>query len=204
MRASSTREHIIDVAARAFAAHGLDGTSLNDLVRASRVSKGAFYFHFPSKEELALACFRTKQEELIRRVMSEEAPQRAADRVRFLMRRRAQLVREDPSLGCVTRLGSELNVRSRPGSTYAAFQDLGLELIEGVIRDGQQRREFRSELDAKVAAEAVYAGVLGIDVLSLLRSDGRDLEARSEALTELILRGLTHRDRERARLARRR
>ena len=34
---------------------------------ASGLTKGAFYHHFDSKEELALACFRYKQEELVQR-----------------------------------------------------------------------------------------------------------------------------------------
>ncbi|HZD71660.1 MAG TPA: TetR family transcriptional regulator, partial [Actinomycetes bacterium] len=120
-RADRTRAHIIEIAALAFAEHGYEGVSLNELVKASRVSKGAFYFHFSSKEELALAAFRVKQEELMARLLGEEAPTSVSERAAFLLRRRAALIREDPSLGCVTRLGSDLNVRSEPGSTYASF-----------------------------------------------------------------------------------
>lgn len=52
-RAERTRSLIIDTAARAFAESGFDGVSLNDLVLASGMSKGAFYFHFSNKEEVA-------------------------------------------------------------------------------------------------------------------------------------------------------
>jgi AcrR family transcriptional regulator len=189
-RADRTRSHIIETAALAFAERGFDGVSLNDLVRTSEVSKGAFYFHFPSKEELALACFRTKQEELLARLLADELPAAAADRVAHLLRRRARLVREDPSLGCVTRLGSELNVRSAPGSTYASFQDLALTLIADLIRDGQRAGEFRAGLDPDGAARTIFAAIVGTDVLSLLFSEGSDLPSRSEELTDLVLHGL--------------
>jgi AcrR family transcriptional regulator len=192
-RADRTRAHIIEIAALAFAEHGFDGVSLNELVRSSKVSKGAFYFHFASKDELALACFRAKQEELVARVLADDFPASAAERVVHLLERRTRLIREDPSLGCVTRLGSELNVRSGPGSTYASFQDLALTLIADFIRDGQRSDEFRADLDPDAAARAIFASIVGIDVLSLLISGGSDLEARTDELTDLILRGLVQR-----------
>ncbi len=54
-RARDTRNHILEVAAAAFAERGFAGTSLNQVLRDSGISKGALYFHFPSKEALAIA-----------------------------------------------------------------------------------------------------------------------------------------------------
>ena len=189
-RADRTRAHIIETAAQAFAEHGFDGVSLNDMVRASAVSKGAFYFHFPSKDELALACFRAKQEELVERLATGDVPASARERAAFLLRRRAELIREDPSLACVTRLGAELNVRSGPGSTYASFQDLGMAPIAELVRHGQRSQEFRGDLDPEAAAATIFAALVGMDVMSLLMSGGGDLERRTEDLIDLILHGL--------------
>ncbi len=185
-RAEITRTRLIDTAAIAFAKHGLDGVSFSDLVKASGLSKGAFYFHFPSKEDLALTVFRTKQEELVGRLLADPTPETAADRLVVLFRRRAQLLREEPGLGCVTRLGSELNVRSSPGSTYAGFLDLALEGIAGIVREGQASGEFRADLDPDAMARVIFASVVGMDTLSLLFSGGEDLEERSEELLRVI------------------
>ncbi len=189
-RAEATRARLIETAALAFAEHGFDAVSLNDLVEASGLSKGAFYFHFASKEDLALAAFRAKQEDLVARLLAEDAPLSAPEHLATLLRRRARLLREDASLACVTRLGSELNVRSGPGSAYASFQDLALGLIADLVREGQARREFRADLDPEGAARAIFASIVGIDVLALLSSGGKDLEDRSDELIELILPGL--------------
>lgn len=54
-RAEVTRSAILDGAARAFDAEGYHGTSLGDIVKEAGVTKGALYFHFGSKEELAQA-----------------------------------------------------------------------------------------------------------------------------------------------------
>jgi TetR/AcrR family transcriptional regulator, fatty acid metabolism regulator protein len=51
-RKSATRRRILDAATAVISQSGYHGTSVDDIVQASGSSKGAFYFHFPSKEEM--------------------------------------------------------------------------------------------------------------------------------------------------------
>ncbi|MER5732981.1 TetR family transcriptional regulator [Streptomyces sp. NPDC002138] len=52
-RAEITRQAILDGAAIAFDRSGFGATSLSDVVQHAGVTKGALYFHLPSKEALA-------------------------------------------------------------------------------------------------------------------------------------------------------
>src|SRR3954447_13166253 len=54
-KGARTRSVILEIAADSFATSGYAEVNLNDLVRRAGVTKGAFYFHFPSKESLAHA-----------------------------------------------------------------------------------------------------------------------------------------------------
>jgi AcrR family transcriptional regulator len=47
-----TREHIIQVAGRLFLQRNYDGVSIQDIIRAVGMTKGALYHHFTSKEQL--------------------------------------------------------------------------------------------------------------------------------------------------------
>ncbi|MCO1653579.1 TetR/AcrR family transcriptional regulator [Pseudonocardia humida] len=51
-RGRATREHIVAVATDLFAADGYEATSIEAVMRASGVSKGALYHHFPGKDAL--------------------------------------------------------------------------------------------------------------------------------------------------------
>jgi AcrR family transcriptional regulator len=49
------REELIDCAQRLFLAQGYEKTTINDVIAATGLSKGAFYHHFRSKEDLLAA-----------------------------------------------------------------------------------------------------------------------------------------------------
>jgi AcrR family transcriptional regulator len=54
-RALRTRNTILAAARRVFAERGYDGATVDDVADAAGCSKGAFYFHFSSKEQVLLA-----------------------------------------------------------------------------------------------------------------------------------------------------
>jgi AcrR family transcriptional regulator len=50
-----TRSRILDAAVTVFASKGYHDTKVDDIVSKSKTSKGAFYFYFPSKQDIFLA-----------------------------------------------------------------------------------------------------------------------------------------------------
>lgn len=57
-RAEATRQRIIDTAVDLFATRGYADTGLNDITAQAKVTTGAFYYHFASKEAVAVAIIR--------------------------------------------------------------------------------------------------------------------------------------------------
>lgn len=60
---SSTKRALLDNATKLFTDHGYAGTSLDEVVAAARVTKGALYHHFPSKLALFESVFMKCQED---------------------------------------------------------------------------------------------------------------------------------------------
>jgi AcrR family transcriptional regulator len=54
-RADTTRQRLIAAASRQFARRSYSMVSLDDILAEAELTKGAMYFHFPSKQALALA-----------------------------------------------------------------------------------------------------------------------------------------------------
>ena len=56
-RGEQTRQAILEQAAQIFSMRGYGGTSLDDLMNATHLTKGGIYNHFGSKDALMLAAF---------------------------------------------------------------------------------------------------------------------------------------------------
>jgi len=54
-KAPSTKQRILDAAFELFLSHGFDGTGVNQILHKTGLSKGAFYHHFKSKDEIYTA-----------------------------------------------------------------------------------------------------------------------------------------------------
>jgi AcrR family transcriptional regulator len=61
--AQRNREHILEVAKQEFTRSGAD-TSLDDIAKQAGVGPGTLYRHFPTREELLKAVYRTEMERL--------------------------------------------------------------------------------------------------------------------------------------------
>lgn len=82
-RADETRRRLLDAAAAVFAAKGYHDAAVDDIVHAADRSKGAAYFHFPSKRDIFTAVIERLAGLLEKKVegaiSAEEDPTRRLD-----------------------------------------------------------------------------------------------------------------------------
>jgi AcrR family transcriptional regulator len=68
---SATRRALLDNAAELFADRGYAGTSLDEVVSAARVTKGALYHHYQGKLDLFQAVFDRCESNAVKRINSD-------------------------------------------------------------------------------------------------------------------------------------
>src|SRR5690606_10937907 len=73
-----TRERLLEAATQVFSEKGYYATAVDDIVHASKTSKGSFYHFFPSKQEIFLALVDRLYGRLVSRVEEAIADQRGA------------------------------------------------------------------------------------------------------------------------------
>ena len=187
-RAAWTRRRILDTAAAEFAEHGYLGTSLNQLIAATGLAKGGFYFHFPSKEALALACLQDKQEQWIGKVMAAAMRhERALDQLVSIPHTLCDVYEEDPSYACVGKLSMELMERVPELAPEVRPALLAwVRLTSQLIRRAQQEGDVRPGLDPDAVAEVAVASIVGIEQMANCLSAGADFRRRVEAFVPLF------------------
>ena len=87
----------MEAATGVFARSGFDRATLDEIVREAGFSKGAFYVHFESKEDLFWAMLEeriSRQQEAFRQAVDHTRP--VADNVRTILSAVFGLLGEDP------------------------------------------------------------------------------------------------------------
>ena len=190
-RGEATRRHILDVAALAFAENGYRGISLNDIVRETGLTKGAFYFHFPSKEALAIAVFHGKQERWVGETMEALATKtRAIEKLEAMLDVGCGLYENDPSARVVGRLCIELATQEHASPILAAHLETWFELTAALVRQAQEEGDVREDLDPRQMAEAIVAAFIGTEQVSDALSGLSDFRRRIEGLRTLVFAAL--------------
>src|SRR5215470_20197323 len=135
----ATRASILQSAAEVFAERGYTDTTLSQLIARSGLTKGAFYFHFASKEQLALAVLEEKQRQW-REFVQEQvlARPRAIDQLLALGPAMIRLHREDPGAYSAQRLTRDLaRVPELADRVRAQTRDW-IELVAGLVSRAQR------------------------------------------------------------------
>lgn len=68
---SATRRTLVECAAQLFTEHGYAGTSLDEIVAAARVTKGALYHHYSGKQALFEAVFETTEDAAVQTISKQ-------------------------------------------------------------------------------------------------------------------------------------
>ena len=87
-----TRRKILQVARRIFARSGFEGASVDAIVRASGLSKGALYWHFPGKLDLYREIMQEEMRVIMEHFRIPEAMKGNVDPVSFLIERGRSLI----------------------------------------------------------------------------------------------------------------
>lgn len=186
-RARVTREAIMRAAAAEFDDRGYAAASLGAILDRTGVTKGAFYFHFPSKRDLALTIVR---EQAVRWRRLAEEPTTGKDPLTRL------LELSDVALSLF--LGSA-EVRAALRLSYErSVVDAGLAVPlpvwEGIAREqlraAQQQSLLRAEVDPAPVARVVNDAMVGARTTAEGVSDSPGLVERVDEMWRLLLPAL--------------
>ncbi|MGZ5872342.1 MAG: TetR/AcrR family transcriptional regulator [Bradyrhizobium sp.] len=177
-RGAATRSRIVEAAADLIYAHGVERTSLDDVMAASGVSKSQLYHYFADKDALVLEVIARQAE----RVLDAQRPHlEALDSLPALKAWRDAFVRLNKVLqyrGCpLGSLASELASDSEPARKRLAdsFSIWG-DRIENGLAKMQQRGELSASADPHDLALALLGAVEGGLLLSKTTHSSRPLE----------------------------
>jgi len=183
---TETRVHIMHCAFALFADKGYESTSMNDLVRKSGLSKGAFYHYFHNKQTLYQ---QTLHHYFLRFFATEPAPSTTLrDYTQQLWRGYAEMLRQlrevSPDLTAYYRLFLAA-VPLSDGAIQRHYQQARAELTRLAKLHLRQRKSGPS-IKPQAVADHILGLIEGTGLL-LVMNPTEDVEGRLEAALESYL-----------------
>jgi len=138
--AQRNREHILEVAKQEFTRSGAD-TSLDDIAKQAGVGPGTLYRHFPTREALLKAVYRTEMERLA------AAEQRFAETMPPIEALRAWLLLFVDSIATKQIIAPALNAlvgdpKKIFEASYAQVHDALRTLVKRAVKNGDIRKDL--------------------------------------------------------------
>jgi AcrR family transcriptional regulator len=190
-KGEATRAFLLRTAAQVFAERGYVAATQNELIAASGLTKGAFYFYFRSKADLALAVLQEQKgrwlTEVGERVLAQPNP---AAQLRELVPAMLALISTDPSAWSITRLSRELATEPDVAEHVSASTAQWVGFIADIVRRGQAGGSLRRGLDPGAVAAVLVGSFDGlkalVDVLEPPERAGQVFAERVQTLLAIV------------------
>jgi AcrR family transcriptional regulator len=184
-RSEATRRKIIGAAVDLFIDIGYAASGLGDIIERAELTKGAFYYHFESKEQLASAIIEEGTAELrkgFRSITESSAP--ALENMIHGVFVVAHFVVTDKYARAATQL---MRAFAEFNDAAAGAFAIWLEELQTQARRASDEGDLRADLDPDVAGHAVLSAMMGTQLLSSATSRGADLLTRVADTWQLLL-----------------
>ncbi|MFJ1968742.1 ScbR family autoregulator-binding transcription factor [Streptomyces sp. NPDC087903] len=188
LRAEQTRATIITAAADLFDRHGYESTSLSDIVDHAQVTKGALYFHFAAKEDLAHAIMELQAR--TSRRLATEMDARGCSSLEALMRITFGIARLSVE-GPIPRAGLRLatgGVEVRPPlrHPFTEWLDIASRRLIGAVKES----DLHPDTDVEAVAHSLICFFVGTRVVSRSVEPVRRQPRRLAEMWQILIRGL--------------
>ncbi len=188
------RERILRSAIRVFARKGFYATRVSEIAKAAGVADGTIYLYFKNKDDVLVSIFEDRIGKLLV-VLREEAskPGTVADRIGRIVELQLGLLEGRRDLAEVITVN--LRQSSRLLKQYGAplFNEY-LDVLAGVIAEGQRNGELRDDVSPRIAARSLWGALDGIALTwTLADGEASTLRRAAREFASLFLDGLKKR-----------
>ncbi|HPD29951.1 MAG TPA: TetR/AcrR family transcriptional regulator [Phycisphaerae bacterium] len=171
-RGEATRTDILQVARQLFSKHGYHRTGIADIQEATGLTKGAFYHHFHSKEDLALAVLERTRQEYAEQLFAPAMKQHtAAERLEALLDQAAELNNRPEWCNCQMLATLTAELTPADGRLREAVQDIYDDLQDRcrkLLREARDAGHTSDQVDPDTGAQWIANTLTGLSLAKKL------------------------------------
>ena len=189
-KAERTKKFIVETVAPIFNQQGYAATSLNDLTKATGLTKGAIYGNFESKEALAVAAFKYNVNELFKQIslhqQESDSALGALYKITEFYRSYYQFSRK---LGGCPILNIGVDAHHQDGPLMAQVQSViskSQQHIQSLVKLAVKEGDLKAEFANKNFGKLMYTRIQGAIFMMQTMDDHTYVVEAVDALDQLI------------------
>jgi TetR/AcrR family fatty acid metabolism transcriptional regulator len=184
------RERILDAAVVEIAQHGYYHTTVAMIARRAGVADGTIYLYFHSKEEILVSIFDRAMDRFIAQGRQEVEQQAdPLSKLRNIVELHLNLVGQDRDLAVIFQVELRHSLHFLDLFSRRRIREY-LEVIAGVVAEGQAAGLFRPELEPLLTAKAIFGVLDEMATDWVLSARNVRLAGKAAAVADLLLGGL--------------
>jgi AcrR family transcriptional regulator len=188
------RERILRAAMELFRKHGFHNTSLARILQKAEITKGGFYFHFKSKEELGFVVLeRTKNMWMTNVIAAIEDEPDARARIQRMTQIMTQMYRGEIFHGCALLAVMTAEMMESNSALAEHIKEIFYEWrksLDVIIDEGKREGLFNEGVDSESLALILIGCCQGTTMMGHLDPDKVDFDLLLHDLERWILDGV--------------
>ena len=197
-QAARTKARLYETADRLFQQYGYDTVSVDAIVEAAGVSKGAFYVYFESKDALASALIadHVNRVDMDYQAFLDGLPpgQSVADNLLALVDKIFDVLEGHVGCARMRMLYKSQLVNAEHTQKASSYSRALYSMLHNVLEGGIRRGEFRSTLSAEEGSRLLLLAMRGLTYEWCIRYPDYDVKTQARQLFTLLLEGIRSRD----------
>lgn len=189
IKAQETKKRILETALDLFSNKGFDHVTVDEIVKQSNTSKGAFYVHFHSKYEIFLEKFKEIDNFYASFIRTLPEGISSCEKILRLMESQMIYLRDD--------LGKDLmrtvyisGLSPNPSNYFANKDRMLYKIIQAFVVEGQNSGEIKGNLSPNETTTLIARCMRGTLYDWCLFEEGFDLLAESQKFIQALLDGI--------------
>lgn len=184
------RDAILRAAIKVFARNGYFQSQVADVARVAGVAAGTVYLYFRSKDDLLVSIFeRTMGDAIAEGKAALAEIQDPAERLHRIAALHLERLGRDRDLAVVVQVELRQSIKFMERFSSTHLQDY-LDIMRRAIADGQQAGVFRRDVDANLAAKALFGALDEMATNWMLSRRRYALADTAGPVVDLFLKGV--------------
>jgi AcrR family transcriptional regulator len=190
-RSEETRARLLEAAERSFAQQGFDATGVATICQVAGVTKGAFYHHFSSKQDVFMELLRRWLDRLDIQMAKLREDSASVPEELFSMTSLIQEILQATEdqfpiyLEFWTRALRDPTIRQELITPFYRYRDLFSEMVSNGITEGTLK-----DVHPQTAARLILALALGLLIQALIDQRGDDWGQVTQDCLQILLMGI--------------